>query len=335
METGFIQWIDALKQIPEFKTDVEALQEKYKTYPLMPGGMRHHDATHYKQQNDFVEAFYREVLSLDEKIRAWLKKEYPDETNNKTLFWADGSYPYGGTPIENYGLDKWIQKTCKPADHGGYPGAQWAFDCSIQGKLTKLCPALQQAYWKCKAGREEKEKEKARQEEESNQRLEKYQKQKEVTWQKNWTLYQKKKQAYIQEDVRTLLRTALGGITREYEILYNKLGYNKIYVFHEERLGKEKAKKWMNEIQQAAKDLILQMRDIWIPRLEDSIGMHWFPERVDKGVRRPGEWKPDFNLDVAAKMERECGLLLANRIREDAWKKGEQKRDLVSIFHKN
>jgi hypothetical protein len=332
METGYTKWIDALKSIPEFKEEVEALQEKYSKFP--PGtGLHKDDATRYKEQNDFVEKFYGDVLSLDQTIRDWLKKEYPEETNDKTLFWGEGYYPYGGTPVESYGLDVWVRKTCKPADHGGYPGAQWGFDCSIQGKLTKLCPALSQAYRICKTAREEKIKKKEAEEKRKQEEREKWRKQQEAIWQKNWQKTLQSKMKYRKQDAVSLLTNAMIDVTNEFEVVYDKKMYTRFYLSLEDMFGKERAKEWLQEIHQAAQEMITSLANKWTRLLQESISMHWFPERIEKGIRRPGEWKPDFNLDVVAKMETTCGKVLAHRIKAEAWKKGAQQRELLELFH--
>ena len=330
METGFSKWIDSLKSIPEFKEEVETLQDKYSKYPQHTG---RHDAVYYKNQSDYLLQFQLEVNALDAKIRDWLKKEFPSEVNSKKLFWADGYYPYGGTPVENFGLDKWIQKMCRPADHGGYPGAQWNYDTSVPGQLTKLSSALSQAYSTCRAANEESIKKEEAEKQKRKEEQEKWRNQKEATMQKNWQKTLQSKMKYRKQDALSLLTNAMIDVTTNFEVVYDKKSYNSFYLSLENMFGKERAKEWLQEIHSAAQDIITTLANKWTRLLQESISMHWFPERIEKGIRRPGEWKPDFNLEIVAKMETTCGKVLGHRIKAEAWKKGAQQRELLELFH--
>jgi hypothetical protein len=329
METGFAKWIDALKSIPEFREEVVALQEKYKHYPAL-GSVR--DAERCKQQSEYLIQFQVEVNALDKRIRDWMKKDFPEEANSEQLFWVSGIMGWGMTPIKNYGLDKWIAERIRPADHGGYPGAQWGYDTSIPGQITKLSSALSEAYWKCKSKQEEtrkkneeeekrhREKQAKQEEEERKQRIARIEEKK-----KKWEIYQHNKTKYLKEDAARLLN-ALIFLSQDLQPVYQEKSYKVQQEYHSNKVGKEQAKEWMKEVEEVANGLINHCVKKWTALLIDSISMHWFPERIEKGVRRPGEWKPDFNLDLLAKMEKECGTILGERIRNEAWKKSEEKR---------
>jgi hypothetical protein len=166
--------------------------------------------------------------------------------------------------------------------------------------------------------------------------------QREVNWEKEqkdwkaqrfWEYNQKNKEKYLKQDALSLLQKSLVLVTRDFQPIFHKKTISDGIIYFENQFGsKERALEWINEIEKVAKDIVKTYADRWIPLLIDSLSMHWFPERVEKGVRRPGEWKPDFNLEVVARMEYECGKTLAYRIKDTAWNKGLDKRELLSLF---
>jgi hypothetical protein len=153
-------------------------------------------------------------------------------------------------------------------------------------------------------------------------------------WDKNWKLYQQNKEKILREYADSLLKKAMVLITKHYKpIFHKKILDDDIFYFEKKFGSKERAIECINETEKVAKDMVETYVKRWIPILIDSLSMHWFPERVEKGVRRPGEWKPDFNLEVVARMEYQCGKLIAYRIKENAWKQSLDRRELLALFH--
>jgi hypothetical protein len=270
-----------------------------------------------------------------QSIQALLKKHYLEETSDKTLFRDSGSKTVGWGIDYNqssyWGLDAWITEQRRPSPHGGYPGEQWGRETCDAGQTQMLVPALVQAYLKCKQARKAKKEAEEAVVREEREKVEKRKREKEETYEKNWKQYQQYKDKYLREDSGKLLRSCIY-LSKDLEPLYHEDSYKRYLQYHMDLLGRERGKQWMKEVEEVTNDLVNSLIEKWISLLIDSMAMHWFPERIEKGIRRPGEWKPDFNLDLVAKMEKICGTVLGKRIKEDAWKKSKSQRELLGLF---
>lgn len=301
-------------KIPRFEKDVQEINTKYNLPRIVPINNTNPELTGN---------FYSEVLTLCEKIKAWLKTEFPEEIRDETLFHVMTTQGgYGCTTQKIYGLEEWISARTKPADHGGYPGAQWGYDTSERGRCDKLVPAIWEAYTKCKTLKDKKQKKK-----EAEEALE--------------AARRKAKEEYklthrdelIQKWVRCFEEKA-------YDVKYNE--ETQRYTLLIKDIDKKDLideMKW-DCCEDLAEDVIKEVdnyfneqKDLWVKALIDSISMHYFPERIDKGVRRPAEWKPDFNLNTLGRMYRQNGSFIGTKIEKEAWIKGKDKRDLVLLFH--
>ncbi len=148
-----IDYLQGLDTIPPFKEEVQGLRAKYKV--------------------GVTQEFYNEFCLLKAKIVSWLKKEYTMEVNDKELFRDNGKNLAGPCVIDNnapqnIGLDAWLNAELRPSPHGGYPGAQWYYDTSNTGVLTRTVPALVQAYHLCVKKKKETEETRKKQDNERN-----------------------------------------------------------------------------------------------------------------------------------------------------------------------
>ena len=57
----------------------------------------------------------------------------------------------------------------------------------------------------------------------------------------------------------------------------------------------------------------------------DSLEMHYFPERIVKGVRKPARWLPDFNCDLVSAVKREFGDEQGARLIDSAYSQSREK----------
>ena len=57
----------------------------------------------------------------------------------------------------------------------------------------------------------------------------------------------------------------------------------------------------------------------------DSLEMHYFPERIVKGVRKPARWLPDFNCDLVTAVKREFGDEQGARLIDSAYSQSREK----------
>jgi len=88
------------------------------------------------------------------------------------------------------------------------------------------------------------------------------------------------------------------------------------------RLDKEakfqESKRIAEEIQKAkdkaAKVQYQQKVAHYTKLLCDSLDMHYFPEQVIRGVGRPAEWRPSFNLDVMKAVDKAFGAPISKNI---------------------
>ena len=57
----------------------------------------------------------------------------------------------------------------------------------------------------------------------------------------------------------------------------------------------------------------------------DSLEMHYFPEQIVKGVRKPARWLPDFNCDLVTAVKREFGDEQGARLIDSAYSQSREK----------
>jgi len=50
--------------------------------------------------------------------------------------------------------------------------------------------------------------------------------------------------------------------------------------------------------------------DTCFMKLHDSLSMHYKPEGIYQGIRRPAEWVPDFNINVMNSIQNECSKFI-------------------------
>ena len=55
---------------------------------------------------------------------------------------------------------------------------------------------------------------------------------------------------------------------------------------------------------QQKKNIDIKFKD-YEQKLRDSISMHYFPERIENGIRKPAEWLADFNIDIVKSIDSE------------------------------
>ena len=329
METGFTRWIDALKSIPEFQEEVEALQLKFKCYPPQ--------AT-YQQQTDYLTQFQVAVNAVDKKIRDWLKKEFPSETGQNGLFRDSGGNTVGFGVDYNQpcykGLDPWLNECVRPTPHGGYPGAQWGFDTSVQGQLSKLCPALVRAYHLCKEEKERKRKlaEEAKKKEEEETR--RYNEAQAKRIQREQEYFEANKLKQVNHWINALLKE-LVYLSPEGKPTYNSIKWG-AETYRPFELIRKQVERQIHSVQKANEFSLLvkeEAEKTWkrlieksVEELKPTLTLHYFPIRVEDGVRRPAEWKPDFNLNTMAKVEAHYGKVIAEAARKRAWAETEEQR---------
>jgi hypothetical protein len=104
--------------------------------------------------------FYDEFFLISANARKELKEAYPDihPTFKRTYKnWV------GPTPSsEEYGFDIWFSDEIRPYPHGGYPGAQYAWETSPPGLMLAHLSAFQKAYRIFEEKKQEKKQEKER-----------------------------------------------------------------------------------------------------------------------------------------------------------------------------
>ena len=157
MNTITFDYLAGLDIIPPFKDTVETLRTKY-GYPLK---YSINPTSNTGGRPGVSEPFYTEFNKLYSDIVVYLKKEFPTETADGTLFrdnLQNLANPWGMTA--QTGLDAWMAAQTRPAPHGGYPGCQWQFENSPTGRVSVMVPTLVSAYNICvkaKADRQAKE----------------------------------------------------------------------------------------------------------------------------------------------------------------------------------
>lgn len=258
---------------------------------------------------------------LDTYIRNYLKKEYTEEVNMLYPKRIDNNTFITQT-ID--GLDAWIGETTKPSYMFCYSGMVPSdpYEITELGQANKKCQALLQVYLKCVEKRKaiDDEKEKIRLEEEEKKR---------------------KKEEYRINNRDKLIRYWKDYLSSyAIDILFDKEKNQYTLVledekYHLKRVYTECGEELGNVVVEETNKRFNHEKDLWINDLKESITMHWFPERIDKGVRRPGEWKPDFNLDLLKKMYSKLYPRIAKKLEEEAWSLSKEKRDSVVALHKS
>lgn len=229
-----IDYLQGLERIPPFTEEVLALKAKYKA--------------------GVSQEYYNEFCLLKAKIISWLKKEFTMEVNDKDLFRDNGKNLAGPCYIDcnapqNIGLDAWLTAELRPSPHGGFPGAQWYYDTSNTGVLTRTVPLLLQAYHKCLEKKKKTDEIRKHEQEQTRKQQIEYAKrrQEEEEKRRKEELNIRKKQIKIAEEYKNTLINSLHlkylPQEKTYKPAFNEQLCNKIY----QQMGKE----WFDHIYDA------------------------------------------------------------------------------------
>jgi len=126
-----------------WKEELEAIAKKH------DNGRPFHNET-----NTLPSAFCDEVHWFSERFLTWLEKEYAPECSTFVRTYKNwiGTQPY---PAEK-SFRGWFSDETSPSPHGGYPGAQWWFETSPQGRVSATLPQLKVAYLRCEELRQKR-----------------------------------------------------------------------------------------------------------------------------------------------------------------------------------
>jgi hypothetical protein len=98
------------------------------------------------------------------------------------------------------------------------------------------------------------------------------------------------------------------------------LAYNICVDAKENRIAKELKDNNDEELKKKDEEQRIYLEKLKIRKYEkllyESLSMHYFPQRVVKGIRRPAEWLPDFDLDLIKEIRKTFSSSVAQKIIE-------------------
>ncbi len=109
---------------------------------------KHDNGKPFNNSDQLTSEFCDDVLAFSERFLAWLEKEYAPECSTFVRTYKNSTGFSTPSPREK-SFRGWFADEISPTPHGGWPGATWYFETSLQGRACKTLPQLKIAYLRC------------------------------------------------------------------------------------------------------------------------------------------------------------------------------------------
>ena len=282
-----VNFLEGIEQIPEFKIRVEELRKKHH-YPRYINT----DTSwccYYSYDEYVSDLFYEDVLKLRDNVISYLKTTFPNEIKTDYLFnesldeIIEKNWHHGGTYVRNnYCKNKWC--VCYYNDDTNKLDYSLRMQHSHKRSYYHNIESYVE-YFSFPAcalpARPARSARSARPSLLVDCDCDK--------------LYDYEKKTIKVRGIDKALITAYNiclagqGLIQQYEA-DSKNKFDAYVISVKER--DENNKKKLKEYEQ---------------RLIDSLSMHYFPERIENGVRKPAEWLPAFNINIVEQFTSEYG----------------------------
>jgi hypothetical protein len=258
---------------------------------------KHDNGKPFNNSDQLTPGFCDEVLAFSERFLAWLEKEYAPEcsTFERTYKHWTGVLPQ---PREK-SFRGWFADETSPTPHGGWPGATWYFETSLQGRACKTLPQLKIAYQRCEELRQKRMEEEriAKERQDTEDAL------RQAFWlaKEKTRLKRAEEERFAKEKQDAAIRSA------------------RMLIIADEKIRQEEA--------QIREEKYARYKRL----LSNSLQMRHYASYVKDGEIYPESWEPGFSMDIKRQMIRELGTAAVDKVISEFQRNPEMTRRIETL----